>query len=846
MPGKIAILILFLLAAAGGGTWWLLSQDPGADPERAPSVAALEQDAPAEPTKELDPEPEQTPEPTTNEEPVLQAPTPEAENAADEDQAKGTAAGDTKLEAAVEPAEDPVPAPAADEAPAETTIEEAGSDDATAQDASDEETAQEENPTDEPPVVEAEASAPSKAATASETEAETASETKAETVAEEGPSADMSETDVAMNDAAMTDAAMTDAAMTDGEATTAELPKATQAVDTNASADPLADDVVVETPAADAMTEGAVGEDTPAPATPAPKETPKETPQEPQQAASAEPATAPTSLVKTASQTSNQAANEDTGQAETKATPEVDVALNESSAVESSGVEAPEAEVPEAETPAATIDDETPAPQQADKQQADVQQAVPNTDLNTLEGLGNLLDSFQISAQDTQTAFGDASLPSQSGDAESNSASNAAASNAGAAATLDKTELAKADTTTPTLPKSEGSFDIIRLDGSGKAVLAGSSNRRATSLLLNGAVVEDLKVSASGQWSYITDEPLPHGSVTFALAARNPATGDFEQPYMAVAALFVEAPQAPADPQPAVPAEPTQLATAEPEPEPAAAPPKAQSAKATSQETETPTSETPVTETPVTETPAAAVAQDAEAETPTPTAGAATSTKLSQEDAAAVQATAEQLVAKADDQHAAPTGQDASGKSQTNGNRVKLLAVSQSAGDTRFRLHSAQFAGNNRDGQLALERLDYDSFGNLVFNGLAQPAHRINVYLNNELIGQPSVRRDQRWHFAPKNFQCPPGGHTIRTDMVDADGQVIARLELPFVREETSWDTLGKVDMTIKRNDNLWRIASRAFGKGAKYTLIYENNNDQISDPNLIYPGQVFEIRRED
>ncbi len=45
---------------------------------------------------------------------------------------------------------------------------------------------------------------------------------------------------------------------------------------------------------------------------------------------------------------------------------------------------------------------------------------------------------------------------------------------------------------------------------------------------------------------------------------------------------------------------------------------------------------------------------------------------------------------------------------------------------------------------------------------------------------------------------------------------------------------------TVVRGDSLWRISRKVFGHGIRYTLIYEANVDQIRDPSLIYPGQVF------
>lgn len=44
----------------------------------------------------------------------------------------------------------------------------------------------------------------------------------------------------------------------------------------------------------------------------------------------------------------------------------------------------------------------------------------------------------------------------------------------------------------------------------------------------------------------------------------------------------------------------------------------------------------------------------------------------------------------------------------------------------------------------------------------------------------------------------------------------------------------------IRKGDNLWTIARRIYGSGPRYTVIYQANSQQIRDPNLIYPGQVF------
>jgi nucleoid-associated protein YgaU len=45
---------------------------------------------------------------------------------------------------------------------------------------------------------------------------------------------------------------------------------------------------------------------------------------------------------------------------------------------------------------------------------------------------------------------------------------------------------------------------------------------------------------------------------------------------------------------------------------------------------------------------------------------------------------------------------------------------------------------------------------------------------------------------------------------------------------------------TVSRGDSLWRISRKAYGSGYRYTEIHRANQEQIRDPDLIYPGQIF------
>lgn len=45
---------------------------------------------------------------------------------------------------------------------------------------------------------------------------------------------------------------------------------------------------------------------------------------------------------------------------------------------------------------------------------------------------------------------------------------------------------------------------------------------------------------------------------------------------------------------------------------------------------------------------------------------------------------------------------------------------------------------------------------------------------------------------------------------------------------------------TVARGDSLWRLSRLRYGVGTRYAVIYKANRQQIRNPNLIHPGQIF------
>lgn len=147
------------------------------------------------------------------------------------------------------------------------------------------------------------------------------------------------------------------------------------------------------------------------------------------------------------------------------------------------------------------------------------------------------------------------------------------------------------------------------------------------------------------------------------------------------------------------------------------------------------------------------------------------------------------------------------------------------------------------DGDLTLMMVDYDASGALRLSGEAPPGVPIRIYIDNRPSGEAVSDAKGAW-ISQLDKALPPGDYTLRLDQIDAKGQAVARLETPLTRvEQPPVPGNLQVDyVVVQPGNSLWRIARRVSGSGVDYVYIFEANKGLIRDPNLIYPGQVFEL----
>jgi hypothetical protein len=150
-------------------------------------------------------------------------------------------------------------------------------------------------------------------------------------------------------------------------------------------------------------------------------------------------------------------------------------------------------------------------------------------------------------------------------------------------------------------------------------------------------------------------------------------------------------------------------------------------------------------------------------------------------------------------------------------------------------------AGVPKSGDLVMSTLDYDEGGHVTVTGQATPGAVVRAYINDKMVAEGRAGADGRWRLTPAN-PVEPGKYKLRLDRLTKDGKPAARLELPFERIPVAPGTGDGRRLVVVRGDNLWSIARAHYGHGMHHTVIYGANKEQIRDPDLIYPGQVFSL----
>ena len=148
--------------------------------------------------------------------------------------------------------------------------------------------------------------------------------------------------------------------------------------------------------------------------------------------------------------------------------------------------------------------------------------------------------------------------------------------------------------------------------------------------------------------------------------------------------------------------------------------------------------------------------------------------------------------------------------------------------------------------QLSISAISYSDDGAVQLAGIS-PAGFLRVYLNNSIVIELIVPEPGEW--SAELVDVAPGVYTLRIDQIAENGDVLQRVETPFKREEPAKvieaaqtrRPLVSVEV-VQPGSTLWAISRENYGSGVLFVRIFEANKDQIRNPDLIYPGQIFDL----
>ena len=157
--------------------------------------------------------------------------------------------------------------------------------------------------------------------------------------------------------------------------------------------------------------------------------------------------------------------------------------------------------------------------------------------------------------------------------------------------------------------------------------------------------------------------------------------------------------------------------------------------------------------------------------------------------------------------------------------------------------------GPNVMTDVMFDTINYSKDGDVAVTGRGTPESIVHFYLDNSPVASTAV--DQTGYWSADLSDVEAGVYTLRLDQLDQSGKVSSRIESPFKREDRSVlvDQMQDIAsparinvITVQPGNTLWAISRERYGRGILYVQVFDANKDKIRDPDLIYPGQIFDL----
>lgn len=129
----------------------------------------------------------------------------------------------------------------------------------------------------------------------------------------------------------------------------------------------------------------------------------------------------------------------------------------------------------------------------------------------------------------------------------------------------------------------------------------------------------------------------------------------------------------------------------------------------------------------------------------------------------------------------------------------------------------------------------------ILISGTSRGGVRVAVNDAKGQFGEALVLADGAWQVAG-SLDMDIAVNQLRFALFDDANQIIARYDLPVKARDLAKGQDGSPLVVVNKGDMLWRIAYHQLGEGVKYVDIVRRNQQDIADPDLIFPKQIFAV----
>ena len=142
---------------------------------------------------------------------------------------------------------------------------------------------------------------------------------------------------------------------------------------------------------------------------------------------------------------------------------------------------------------------------------------------------------------------------------------------------------------------------------------------------------------------------------------------------------------------------------------------------------------------------------------------------------------------------------------------------------------------------LAPSAIVWRDASSILISGTSRGGIRVTVNDAKGQFGEALVLADGAWQVAG-SLDMDIALNQLRFALFDDVNQIIARYDLPVKARDLAKGQDGSPLVVVNKGDMLWRIAYQQMGKGVRYVDIVRRNKQDIINPDLIYPKQIFAV----